>query len=106
MAANSLPQPLTALLTLGEDMADGLHTHEVAVGVKQNLETVLRAALAAAAIGLARAFATQSLVTFEINPLIVLPRGSGVVAVDALVVPAVRRSNPGPALDAADRMQR
>ena len=65
-----------------------------------------RAALAAAAIGLARAFATQSLVTFEINPLIVLPRGSGVVAVDALVVPAVRRSNPGPALDAADRMQR
>ena len=48
MAANSLPQPLTALLTLGEDMADGLHTHEVAVGVKQNLETVLRAALAAA----------------------------------------------------------
>ena len=47
MAANVLPKALPPLLTLAEDMADGLHTHEVAVGVKQNLEAVLRAALVA-----------------------------------------------------------
>ena len=47
MAQNTLPNKLSALLTLGEDMADGLHTHEVAVGVKQNLEAGLRAAIAA-----------------------------------------------------------
>ena len=47
MAANVLPQTLGPLLTLGEDMADGLNTHEVAVGVKQNLEVAVRGALAA-----------------------------------------------------------
>lgn len=47
MAANSLPQTLGPLLTLAEDMADGLTTHEVAVGVKQNLEAAVRAAIAA-----------------------------------------------------------
>ena len=36
------------LFTLGEDMADGLHAHEVAVGVKQNKEADVRAALTAA----------------------------------------------------------
>ncbi len=47
MAANVLPKNLPALLTLAEDMADGLHTHEVAVGVKQNLEVPVRAAIVA-----------------------------------------------------------
>lgn len=47
MSANILPQTLGPLLTLGEDMADGLHTHEVAVGVKQNTEASLRTAIAA-----------------------------------------------------------
>ena len=45
MASNALPATLDALLTLAEDMADGLHTHEVAVGVKQNLEAGVRAAI-------------------------------------------------------------
>jgi hypothetical protein len=45
--SNPLPATLDALLTLAEDMADGLHTHEVAVGVKQNLEVPVRAAIAA-----------------------------------------------------------
>ncbi len=44
---NPLPQTLDPLLTLAEDMADGLHTHEVAVGVKQNLEATVRAAITA-----------------------------------------------------------
>ena len=46
MATNSLPQTLAPLLTLAEDMADGLHTHEVAVGVKQNTEATVRGAVA------------------------------------------------------------
>jgi hypothetical protein len=45
MGANLLPKSLDELFTLAEDMADGLHTHEVAVGVKQNLEAAVRAAL-------------------------------------------------------------
>ena len=48
MASNQLPDSLQDLFTLAEDMADGLHTHEAAIGIKQNLETVFRADLAAA----------------------------------------------------------
>jgi hypothetical protein len=45
MGANPLPGKIDELFTLAEDMADGLHTHEVAVGIKQNLEAAMRAAL-------------------------------------------------------------
>lgn len=48
MASNQLPSGNDDLFTLGEDMADGLHAHEVAVGVKQNQEATVRAALTAA----------------------------------------------------------
>lgn len=48
MATNTLPVTLDDLFTLAEDMADGLNTHEVAVGIKQNTEATVRAALAAA----------------------------------------------------------
>lgn len=45
MASNTLPQGIEALFTLAEDMADGLNAHETAVGVKQNTQTAVRAAL-------------------------------------------------------------
>lgn len=45
MAANPLPTAQAPLLALAEDMADGLDAHETAVGVKQNTEVVLRAAI-------------------------------------------------------------
>ncbi len=48
MAANILPRAFGKLISMAEDMADGGHTHEVAIGVKQNTEAVIRAALAAA----------------------------------------------------------
>jgi len=47
MASNTLPASLDNLITLAEDMADGLHAHEVAVGIKQNLEAVVRPAITA-----------------------------------------------------------
>ncbi len=70
MAANDLPRALDALITLGEDMADGLHTHEVAVGVKQNLEATLRAAIAAvntAETNFANAKAAKKLQTIAVT---------------------------------------
>lgn len=48
MASNTLPDKLDHVLTQAEDMCDGLNQHETAVDVKQNTESVLRAALAAA----------------------------------------------------------
>ena len=48
MASNQLPQGIYELFTLAEDMADGAHTHEAAVGLKQNKEADLRADLAPA----------------------------------------------------------
>ena len=48
MASNQLPVGNDDLFTLGEDMADGCHAHEVAVGLKQNKEADIRAALTAA----------------------------------------------------------
>lgn len=42
MAANPIPEALSQLHALAEDMADGLHDHEVAVGIKQNLEAAFR----------------------------------------------------------------
>ena len=48
MSSNRLPDPLDDLFTLGEDMTDGCHNHQVAVGLKQNLEANVRADLDAA----------------------------------------------------------
>jgi hypothetical protein len=45
MASNRLPDPLDDLFTLGEDMADGCHNHQAAIGLKQNLEVDVRADL-------------------------------------------------------------
>ena len=48
MASNRLPEKLDLLFALGEDMCDGLTQHETPLQVKQNTESVLRPALAAA----------------------------------------------------------
>jgi len=48
MASNKLPEQLDLLFTQAEDMADGLHANEMTVGIKQNTEAALRAALTAA----------------------------------------------------------
>lgn len=45
MASNQLPDGIYDLFTLAEDMADGAHNHEAAVGLKQNMEAGLRADL-------------------------------------------------------------
>jgi hypothetical protein len=45
MASNALPNPLDDVFTLGEDMADGCHNHQAAIGLKQNTETNVRADL-------------------------------------------------------------
>jgi len=50
MASNRLPDPLDDLFTLAEDMADGCHNHEAAIGLKQNLEVDVRADLDAAVL--------------------------------------------------------
>lgn len=48
MASNTLPSKRDRLFALGEDMCGGLIQHEVAIGIKQNNDAVLRPALAAA----------------------------------------------------------
>jgi hypothetical protein len=48
MASNTLPSSRDSLFALGDDICDGLTQHEVAVGIKQNTEAVLRPALLAA----------------------------------------------------------
>ncbi len=50
MASNKLPRPLDDLFTLAEDMADGCHNHQAAIGLKQNLEVNVRADLDAAVL--------------------------------------------------------
>ena len=46
MASNPTPEDDDLLCALAEDLADGCHLHEVAVGIKQNTEAVIRAAIA------------------------------------------------------------
>lgn len=46
MAANPTPDDDDILKALAEDLADGCHTHEVAINIKQNTEAVIRAAIA------------------------------------------------------------
>ena len=48
MASNELPRNIDDVFTLGEDMADGGHAHEVTIGLKQNLEADVRTDLNAA----------------------------------------------------------
>ena len=50
MNSNRLPDPIDPLFTLGEDMSDGCHAHEVVVNIKQNKEADIRADLVAAII--------------------------------------------------------
>ena len=45
MAANPTPDDDDVLKALGEDLADGCDLHEVAIGIKQNTATVIRAAI-------------------------------------------------------------
>ncbi|MCX6899827.1 MAG: hypothetical protein NT105_14150 [Verrucomicrobia bacterium] len=47
MATNAVPDNQDELLTLAEDMADGLHTDGAGVGIAQNTEAVIRATIAA-----------------------------------------------------------
>lgn len=44
MASNPTPDNPDMARALADRMADGCHTHEVAIGIKQNTETVMRAA--------------------------------------------------------------
>jgi hypothetical protein len=70
MAANPTPDNDDVLCALAEDLADGCHLHEVAIGIKQNLESVLRAAIQAVAeqkqlLGKARATLDAETITHE-----------------------------------------
>ncbi|MEY2520755.1 MAG: hypothetical protein QOF24_2514, partial [Verrucomicrobiota bacterium] len=47
MADNSIPESYDRIIPLLEDAADGAHTHGAAIGIKQNDEPALRAALTA-----------------------------------------------------------
>ena len=60
MASNILPSGLQDLFTLAEDMADGLHTHEAAIGIKQNTEAAFRPDLTAAITAQANHVAAQT----------------------------------------------
>ena len=60
MASNQLPDGINQLFTLAEDMADGLHNHGAAIGVAQNTETVMRAALTAAVTAQTNHLAAQT----------------------------------------------
>ena len=47
MSSNRLPTRLEEVFALAEHLADGLHSHELAIGIKQNTEASLRSDLAA-----------------------------------------------------------
>ena len=47
MASNPTPDNPDVLRALADRIADGCHQHEVAIGIKQNTEAVIRAAIAA-----------------------------------------------------------
>jgi hypothetical protein len=47
MASNEIPRDYNSLVALGEDAADGAHTHGVAIGLKQNTEAAIRTDLTA-----------------------------------------------------------
>ena len=63
MASNPTPDDEAVLLALAEDLADGCHDLEVTIGIKQNTEAVMRAAItgltdASLALGTAEGLAT------------------------------------------------
>lgn len=47
MASNPSPENNDVLRALADRIADGCHTHEVSIGIKQNTEAAIRAAIAA-----------------------------------------------------------
>jgi hypothetical protein len=47
MASNPIPKLQDELLALAEDMADGCHNHEVAIGIQHNKEANIRADISA-----------------------------------------------------------
>ena len=49
MSSNATPDNNDILRALADRIADGCHTHEVAIGIKQNTETVIRASIASLA---------------------------------------------------------
>ena len=63
MASNPTPEDDNVLLALADDMADGCHQHEVALGIKQNIESVMRAAMAAVVTARANLAAAKGAVT-------------------------------------------
>ena len=48
MASNALPTKRDRLFALGDDLCDAAHDHEVAIGLKQNTESIVRLVLDAA----------------------------------------------------------
>ena len=48
MASNALPTKRDRLFALGDDLCDAAHDHEVAIGLKQNTESIVRPVLDAA----------------------------------------------------------
>lgn len=70
MAANPTPDDDDVLCALAEDLADGCALHEVAIGIKQNNEAVLRAAITAVSqqkqlLGAGRAALDAAIVAHE-----------------------------------------
>jgi len=70
MAANPTPDDDDVLCALAEDLADGCALHEVAIGIKQNNEAVLRAAITAVSqqkqlLGAGRAALDTAIVAHE-----------------------------------------
>ena len=47
---NPIPRTVNELFSLCEKAADGLHSHETAIGIMHNTESVLRSELAAARV--------------------------------------------------------
>ncbi len=65
MASNATPEDDDVVIALAEDLADGCQIHELTIGIKQNTEATIRAAIAGAtaaklALGAARKALTKA----------------------------------------------
>ena len=69
MASNPTPDDDDVLIALTEDLADGCHLHEAAIGIKQNTEAVMRAAGTAASAAKMAIGAANGLVDQKYNLL-------------------------------------
>ena len=69
MASNPTPEDDDVLIALTEDLADGCHLHEVAIGIKQNTEAVMRAAITATNTALQAVGAASGLVDGKFDML-------------------------------------